>query len=637
MSEAVARIRNASARKWTASSILFLSVALAIAGSFWIVPVLMAPDKSPDGLVLFREAGDPDYFPQVTWAAHLDFAESTIKEYAGTGVRSFPFVPVAIHAIFYRVAGWTGFILADVLMVVLYACLLRQLLLFAEVARVPAELFSLGVISGTLPWINDRILAIAHHTIPVMFWDFRFPRAFITQSVFVLFLILATLLLNRQQRPIWLYAGFGVTFATVLQSDIYAAFDASFVVVLVSIFVVAASRDRLALVNRMLASAAAFGIACLPFVYQQLHTSPDVKRRWGVYSTHQYRTLLPDTKIIACAAVFVAVAFVLAIRYRRNDRKRGRIAALAAVATALASSVISGPASLAVLHQTVQIYHFWRQTMLTIGYILLLYIGWLVTDFSLFLQSQGFPEKRRRMLSAATAAVFAGLCLFVAYHASIEWCSMDNPTAPAMRDNLQLDHYRTDFRELHRVLDGPEYADAMVLGSFDRQLSNWWLARGRYVYTVEGFNCTLPDSVMEARAFQFLRMTGTSPEEFGHLLDNTYFLIQVIGHDKYQADSDYTAWPLSDYSPDARKRIASTTWPWHLELPISEKARLMTAYEQSFREPQAENALDILVFDKDALRAYVHPERGNRFHLAWSNGTFELWAPNHPAIAAQSR
>ena len=643
MSEAAAQMQNATTPKLTAPSILFLALALAIAGSYWIVPIFMAPDKSPDGLVLFREAGDPDYFPQVTWAAHLDFAESTIKEYAGTGVRSFPFVPVTIHAIFYRIAGWTGFILADVLMVVLYACLLRQFLLFAEVTRGPAELLSLGVISGTLSWINDRIPAIAHHAIPVLFWDFRFPRAFITEAVFVLFLILATLLLTRQQKPIWLFAAFGVSFAASLQSDIYSAFDAAYVVVLVSVFTITASSDRWAASKRVLGGAASFAIASLPFVYQQLHTSPDLKRRWGVYSTHRYWTLLPDTTIIACALVLVAVAMVLAMRYRRSDRKQGsdrnlgRFAALAVVATATAASIISGPVSLAVLHQAVQIYHFWRQTMLTIGYLLLLYIGWLLTDLSPFLRLRGFPEKLRSTLSAAAGVAFAGLCLFVAYQHSVEWCSMDNPTAPAMRDNFHLDHYRTDFRELHNVLDRPEYANAVVLGTFDRQLSNWWLARGRYVYTVEGFNCTLPDSVMEARAFQFLRMTGTSSEEFGHLLDNTYFLIQVIGHDKYQADANYTAWPLSDYSAEARRRIAATTWPFHLELPISEKARLMSAYEQSLRTPQTANALDVLVLDKDTLRAYVHPEEGDRFRLTWSNGTFELWLPNNPAAATQSR
>jgi len=37
--------------------------------------------------------------------------------------------------------------------------------------------------------------------------------------------------------------------------------------------------------------------------------------------------------------------------------------------------------------------------------------------------------------------------------------------------------------------------------------------------------------------------------------------------------------------------------------------------------------------DRDVLRGYLHPESGNRFHLAWSNRTFELWVPNNTVSA----
>jgi hypothetical protein len=237
------------------------------------------------------------------------------------------------------------------------------------------------------------------------------------------------------------------------------------------------------------------------------------------------------------------------------------------------------------------------------------------------------------MLTAAAGVAFAGFFLYIAYTSSAGRNRGDGPTSNAMRVDLNLPHYRSDFRELHRVLGQPEYAGATVLATFDRQLTNWWLYKGRHAYTVETFNSTLPDSVMEARAFQFLRLVGTSNEDFGHLLDTNYFLVQIMGHDKYQADSIYTAWPLPDYSPEAQRRIASTSWPFHLEMPISERVRLMKAFEQTGETQLNPDALDIVVLDKDILRGYVHPERGNRFRLAWSNRTFELWAPNNPESA----
>jgi hypothetical protein len=158
-----------------APPLLFLLLSLAIALSYWLVPVLIAPDKSPDGLVMFRETGDPDYLPQVAGAADLKFGETAVKEYAGTGVRSFPLVPTAIHAIFYRVAGSAGFILADLLMVVLYACLLRQFLLVGGVARWPAELLSLAVISTTAEWLVSKASAMVHHPAPKCSGTSGFP------------------------------------------------------------------------------------------------------------------------------------------------------------------------------------------------------------------------------------------------------------------------------------------------------------------------------------------------------------------------------------------------------------------------------------------------------------------------------
>jgi len=606
MSASPMEVRDAGTPAWSAPPVLFLLIALAIAGSFWIVPILSAPDKSPDGLVLFREGGDPDYLPQVAAAAWLKFGEISVKEYAGTGVRSFPFVPIIIHALFYRVAGSVGFILADILMVVLYACLLRQFLLIAGVARRPAELLCLAVISSTAHWFVEKASAIVHHPVPAMFWEFRFPRPSVTQTVFVLLLILATMLIARPQRSAWFFALFGVSFAAVLQSDIYSALDAAFVIGAVSVVVIVASHDRWAAVKRLCAAAAAMGLASVPFIYQQLHTSSDLKRRWGVFSTRYYRALLPGVDVMACAVMVIVVAVVLAILYWRGDLKRRRIAALTVVATAVGASVISGPAWLAVLHQTIQIFHFRDQTELTIGYAFLLYAGLLLTDFNEVFTVRRLPEERWSMLTAVASAVFVGLCLLNAYRSSVTRNGAELPTAMSMvLNNLDLPHYRTDFRELHSVLDRPEYADAAVLGTFDVQLSNWWQYRRRYVYLVDGFNSTLPDSEMESRVCQFLRLVGTSTEEFGHLLDRLYFLMRFMG---YMAPRGLIRTPL----------------------PESEKSRLMMVYDRAGagEAEQRANALDIIVFDKDQLRAYVHPERADRFRLAWSNRTFELWVPN---------
>jgi hypothetical protein len=632
---AATEVDGARIPAWSAPPALFLALALTIAGSYWIVPILAAPDKSPDGLVLFREGGDPGYLPMVAGEANLKFGEGVVKEFAGTGIRAFPFVPFTIHAIFFRAAGSIGFILADLLTVVLYACLLRQFLLFAQVARWPADLLSLAAISGAAARLRNWASAIFHHSMPIFYWGIRFPRPSVTQSVFVLLLILGAMLMTRKQRPVWLFAMFGITIAATLQSDIYAAFDGAFVVGGVLVVALIAGQDRWAAAKPVLATVVATGLASVPFFYQQLHTSVDVKRRFGVYPSQRYWTVLLDRNITVFIVISMAAAAVFCEFYRGRAQNRGRRAALAVVAMAMAGSAICGPASLAVLHQTIQPFHFKYQAMLTIGYASLVYAGWLLTDVRGIFPFGRLTEKHWSALTATAGVVFAAFCLYMAYRTSVHLDRGDFPTSDPLVADFHLVHYRPDFRELHNVLSQPEYADAKVMATFDIQLDDWWLYKEKYLYLAEPFQSILPDSVIETRTFQFLRLMGTSNEEFGKLLDDFYFLYQILGSDKYQANAAYTAWPLSDYSPEAQRRIASTRSPFHLELPLSEKSLLMKAYEQTSETQQYSDALDIVVLDKEILRGYVHPERENRFRLVWSNRTFELWMPNTAGIAGQ--
>ena len=614
------------------SPLLFLLIAFAIALSFWIVPVLVAPDKSPDALVMFRQAGDTDYLPLVTAAADLKFGETSVKEYAGTGVRSFPYVPIVIHAVFYRFAGSIGFILADITIVVLYAFLLRSYLHISGVHITLAGVLSLAVISGAAFWIVRRAGEIVHRRVRVGFWEFRFPRPSVTEVVFVLFLILATMLVARPARSAGFFAFFGISLAAIVQSNIYEAFSAGFIAGAVSIIALFSSRDRWEATRRLSAITVAFGVSIVPFVYQQLHVSSDVKRRWGVFSTSQYGALLPDHGTMVWAAVVIAAAVAMATLYRRIDLKRGRVAALGVAATAVGASVASGPASLAMAHQTIQIYHFQDQTEMTIGYALLLCAGLLATDLIEAFKARRLAEKPWSTMAMAATAVCVAGCLVTAYRNSERLSASNTPTNLPM-GLLNLAHYRTDFQDLDKVIRSPKFAGASVLATMDSQLADWWEYRHGYLYLPDLFNTTVPDSVVESRIFQFLRMLGTSTEEFGHLLDSYYFRLRVLSDSKYMANSLFTPWPLSDYSQDAQGWIASTKGAWSLIIPKSERARLLAAYDQTSESRQRSNALALIVLDKDPLRGYVHPERSGLFDLMWSNDTFELWIPNNRATS----
>jgi hypothetical protein len=612
---------------WSTPQLLFLLAALAIAVVFCLMPVLVGAEHNPEASVVFRQGGDPDYLPQVTAAAYLEFGETSVKDYTGTGVRSFPFLPVMLHAAFYRLGGAVGFILADIIIMVLYAFLLRLYLSVSGVAFMPAGLLSLSVISGAVLTLLSALEGLAQLQFRVRFWTSRFPRPSVTETLFVIFLILATMLVAYPRRSVGFFALLGISFAAVLQSDIYQGLNAAVILGGVSILILFNGRGPWAAVRELSAMAAAFTVASVPFIYQQLHTPADVKRRWGAFPTSQYRALLPAHQTLEWIAVAMAVGLVLARMYRHRDSCRVRLAALTVCGLGMAASVVSGPASVALLHQAIQINHFDDRSRRMIGYTLLLYTGWLLTDLTL-----GEAFTRRRPASGLGAAVpGAGallcflFCLAVAGRASMQEGRSNLPTAPPMAV-FDLPRYRSDFGEVSKVLGSPEFG-ASVLGTFDIQLADWWQYRRRYVYLVDMFNSTLPDNILEARVYGFLRILSTSPEEFGHLLDQWYFLLRFMGGGKYMANALFTPWPLSDYLSVSQARILRDRSPWRLEVPLSEKSRLITAYRRTGESQQNGKDPDVIVLDKDALRSYVHPEQTGRFALLLSNDTFEVWAP----------
>jgi hypothetical protein len=110
------------------------------------------------------------------------------------------------------------------------------------------------------------------------------------------------------------------------------------------------------------------------------------------------------------------------------------------------------------------------------------------------------------------------------------------------------------------------------------------------------------------------------------LLNDEYFIRVALGGGKYQVDSLFSPWPLSEYSAVTQARL--TTGPYHFdfEVPRSEKLRLIKAFEEMQGGDGSSSELDVIVFAKDHLRPYVHPERAGNV-LLWSNRTFEVWQP----------
>jgi hypothetical protein len=598
-----------------APSATFLSAALFMSSVYWIGSWAAAPPLTLDQAILFRPFGDSDYLPQVSALAHLEFGETSVREMVGQGVRSFPFAAILFHAALVRLLGDPGFVVADILAYFLYGSILTCFLRTAGITRGIAEIITLVVLTERLN------LAVS----PAVFWYSRFPRPLITEIAVVAFMMVACRIVSSRATTsnIGPWVLIGALGAFLLQSDIYWATTLALVAFFICICLI---RDFAAVLRGVAISGATAAIGSVPFIYQRFHESPDVLRRLGVLSVGHSVILIGSRRLVAIGLVSVFVGTALYYSFRRTDG-RARAAWLIITATTVAS-LLNGPLTLSLLGKGIQLYHYIDRARRAIGYGTLLSAGWALQEIvRWFYRKIGTHEGLGLRVRRAALAIFAlACCVMTARSAHL---LIIYPNTPWLKvQGHPSNRYKEAFAELHsEILGSSLYRNAQVLGTFDTVLANWWEYRNRYLYVPDFFNSTLSDSEIETRLYSFLVSLKVSRDEFNRLLDDEFLIMRLTG-EKYQVSRRSTGWPITDYSLDARRRIA---WmpidfgSWALELPISERARLIDKYARFNQAVEPYRQLDVIVLDKNAERQLLHPEVNAR--LAWANEVFEIWLP----------
>ncbi|MBV9268498.1 MAG: hypothetical protein JO061_20185, partial [Acidobacteriaceae bacterium] len=117
---------------------LFAAGVLA-AAMLRLLPLALHNGTGTIPIVAFRSGGDPDYLPGVGALSHLELHESSVADPASNYVKSYPLTGLLLHAACVRFFGDAGFVLADMLVVVLFALALRWLLVSAGSELAVAE------------------------------------------------------------------------------------------------------------------------------------------------------------------------------------------------------------------------------------------------------------------------------------------------------------------------------------------------------------------------------------------------------------------------------------------------------------------------------------------------------------------
>jgi hypothetical protein len=189
-----------------------------------------------------------------------------------------------------------------------------------------------------------------------------------------------------------------------------------------------------------------------------------------------------------------------------------------------------------------------------------------------------------------------------------------------------LVNYRTDFVAVIKELSKKEYRDCKILGTFDPQLSSWWISfKHGYAYIADPFITTVSDAEIESRLIYFCKVVGMNAEDFRSFVNRFYVNAFWLAHNKYQASQAYTFAPIWDYEESMQKKIKETSIldSWRIAIPTSEQRRLVNQF--NIKDAQDNNRrLDLVILTSDeSLKDFTPPE--DTFVFRYSNSTFRVW------------
>jgi hypothetical protein len=233
----------------------------------------------------------------------------------------------------------------------------------------------------------------------------------------------------------------------------------------------------------------------------------------------------------------------------------------------------------------------------------------------------------RRGIRVLVAVRAAGAVLFLAANVVVSLqghqarVAYQGHVRPDVKPYDELVHVRPDFTALVRELGRDRYKDCLVLGTFDHQLHNWWVAFGPgFVFDPNPFRSTLPDREIERRVLLLAHIIGFEDRD-------AVALLLWLGSDKYQATRTYSFAPPQEYSPadaEEMKRFGFRD-SWHLALPLNERDRLL-ALCRSLAEQPAEAAprLDVLVLLNTSDQINLAPD-AQRWVCSYRNGSYRVF------------
>lgn len=623
---------------------IFLFLVCFKALSYWLISWWQHPGAPLSTIVMYRVSGDEEYFPLISALSQFEFGEFYLYEFKGTGMLSFPFVTIFPHALFYRFFGLFGFILADIFIALVIYIILSRLFNFIGISYLLARSTSLLIVTGAADFISSRLLKLLRPLVSsrnsnLIFWGWRIPRPFVSEIFFIGF-VYCILTLSYSQNSIsrkryWFILG--LCTAALLQGDFHLSITMIISIFCFILFLLIYKRElRIYIVKGIFLFFATLVISSVPFFLQRIFENQDIPRRLGLFPIARTKSLLLYDKFTYPALLVLfgfGLLLLLLIRYSQRIDFRKRVANNIIILSFICIiAYLSLPISVLILGQGIQLWHFHERFIRIFSFTTIIFILYSLSLFYEFFKKNLKKLESKRILNYLfLKRLILILLVILSLSVTIKQAYVFSQNNQHQRGNLVpeeplLTNYRDDFVLLTKELTKKEYKDCKVMGTFDFQLCLWWVAFNRgYSYTPDPFLTTVPDYEIESRLINLCKIIGMPNDNFKKFINQSYVHVYWLGHNKYEASSLYTFYPIADYNKDEQEKIRvsgfDATW-WNIIIPNSERLRLLNRY---LNEPIIDNLkLDLVVLTNDKIFKSNAPPQG-KFILSYKNPTFRVW------------
>ena len=563
------------------------------------------PDEAWSVSAMYRQINDTNYLPMTRALAEGLTGEYAYWEQQGESFMQFPVGSILLHAGLFKLAGISGLVVADVIIPFLFLLGMGVLLMqggFSKERAIPlAALWMVGF---------TPLLHLAHSglglNLPLEGFEPRFPRPYVTESLFMLNIAIFAVLLLRVQRfrlRHWLLAG--LLCGWLVQADFYAAVTVGFSwAIYLGAQIVLKRRPLNAEIIRNVLIFGLGLILCLGFlVTQRLHVNEAVMSRFGFFDTPGGLWIFDHSKYVWVALLGLGVSALCV---------RNRASYLLSMLVILIASYIALPISSLLLGQAIQTYHFLDQLEFSLSLVVFI---WTVTLLQPWLKKVSGSVLCMLALAALTCAVFTRQ----------QEVRRESPINYYMKHSAVAGHaYRSDFSTLVDFLVDVESEERpLVLGSFDCQILDWWSAFKRSpIYLGGAFYTLASQDVVDARLASFCRTVQVPRVRFAQLIHEPWVLARMLGDNYFHAYSQHTQAPIEQY-PEEKHFEIQEGWvhdSWNLAMPLDHADRMLAMFDS---ELGSENELDVIVLSQtEVAEGFKPPEN---YRATFENTTFIVY------------